>query len=63
MPGMSGLDLAKKIRQFRPKIHVIIATGYAELPRDASLGFLRLNKPYTQQQLSDVLDVASHAPG
>jgi PAS domain S-box-containing protein len=59
MPGMSGLDLAKKIKQLRPKIPVIIATGYAELPPDASFGFLRLNKPYTQQQLSDLLDVAS----
>ena len=61
MPGMSGLDLAKKIKQLRPKIPVIIATGYAELPPDASVGFQRLNKPYTQQQLSDVLDVASRA--
>ena len=59
MPGMSGLDLAKKIKQLRPKIPIIIATGYAELPPDASFGFLRLNKPYTQQQLSYVLDVVS----
>ena len=31
MPGMSGLDLAKKIKQLRPKIPVIIATGYADV--------------------------------
>ena len=61
MPGMSGLDLAKKIKQLRPEIPVIIATGYADLPPDVSVGFRRLNKPYTQQQLSDALDVASRA--
>ena len=32
MPGMTGLDLAEKIKQLRPKIPIIIATGYAELP-------------------------------
>jgi CheY-like chemotaxis protein/two-component sensor histidine kinase len=58
MPGMNGLDLAAKIKQLRPVIPVILATGYAELSPDATLPFLRLNKPYTQQQLAEVLDTA-----
>jgi hypothetical protein len=29
MPGMTGLDLAAKIRQLRPHMPIIIATGYA----------------------------------
>jgi len=35
MPGMTGLDLAAKIKRLRPHLPVIIATGYAELPPDA----------------------------
>jgi CheY-like chemotaxis protein len=61
MPGMTGLDLATKIKQIRPKMPVIIATGYAELPPRATLGFPRLSKPYTQQQLAEALDAASPA--
>ncbi len=59
MPGMTGLDLATKIKTLRPKMPIIIATGYAELPPDVALGFPRLSKPYTQQQLSDALIRAS----
>ena len=36
-----------------------MASGYAELPPDATLGFPRLSKPYTEQQLSVALDLAS----
>ncbi len=61
MPGMSGLDLAKKINALWPKIPVILATGYADLSPDAAFGFLRLNKPYTQEELSKVLDIARRA--
>jgi len=57
MPGMTGLDLATKIVQIRPKIPVIIATGYAEPPH-LTLGFPRLDKPYTQQQLAQAVKTA-----
>ena len=59
MPGMTGLDLATKIKQLQPKLPVVIATGYAELPPHATLGFPRLNKPYTQQQLAEAVETAS----
>ena len=59
MPGMSGLDLAMKIKQLKPQMPVIIATGYAELPPHATLGFLRLSKPFTQLQLASALAKAS----
>jgi len=39
MPGMTGLDLAAKIKQSRPQMPIIIATGYAELPPDAPDAF------------------------
>ena len=55
MPVMTGLDLATKIKKIQPKMPVIIATGYAELPPQVTLGFPRLNKPYTQEQLAQAL--------
>ena len=58
MPGMTGLDLATKIKHLQPTIPIIIATGYAELPTDAPDKFLRLDKPYNQQQLAEMIDVA-----
>ena len=32
MPGMNQYELAQKIRQRNPKLPIILATGYAELP-------------------------------
>jgi CheY-like chemotaxis protein len=29
MPGMSGIELAKKARQLRPTLKILFATGYA----------------------------------
>ncbi len=59
MPGMTGLDLAAKIKQLRPHMPIIIATGYAELPPDAPHDFLRLNKPYSQEELAEMIGLAS----
>jgi CheY-like chemotaxis protein len=59
MPGMNGRDLAIEIKQIHPKIQVIIATGYAELPPQITLGFPRLDKPYTQQQLVEAMMMSS----
>jgi YesN/AraC family two-component response regulator len=59
MPVMTGLDLAKKIKQIHPNMPVIIATGYADLPPQVTLGFPRLNKPYTQEQLALALETVS----
>jgi PAS domain S-box-containing protein len=59
MPGMTGLDLAAKIKQLRPHMPIIIATGYAELPGDAPDDFLRLDKPYTQGELAQMIGIAS----
>jgi PAS domain S-box-containing protein len=58
MPGMTGLDLAKKVKLLEPKLPIVLATGYAELPPHALLGFPRLNKPYSQDQLAEALETA-----
>ena len=35
MPGMSGLELAKKLKKVNPKVNVIFSTGYSEYATDA----------------------------
>src|SRR5215212_475757 len=36
MPGMNGFELAQRIKQSNPKMPIILATGYAEIPADRS---------------------------
>jgi signal transduction histidine kinase len=55
MPGMTGTELAKRIRRKWPELPVIIATGYAELPGELDPGVPRLSKPYRQQDLAAVV--------
>ena len=63
MPGMNGLDLATKIRGIKPKLPVVLATGYAELPPHATLDFPRVGKPYTQEELAEALETALTSHG
>jgi CheY-like chemotaxis protein len=58
MPGMNGFELALKIRQRNPKMPIILATGYAELPADRSIEFVHLSKPYTSKDLAGALEKA-----
>jgi len=55
MPGMTGTELAKRIRRKWPELPVIIATGYAELPGELDRSVPRLSKPYRQQDLAAVV--------
>ncbi|MBV9860604.1 MAG: PAS domain S-box protein [Alphaproteobacteria bacterium] len=52
MPEMSGLQLRDAILSARPNLPVLIATGYAEMPRGAEANLRRISKPYTQAELS-----------
>jgi signal transduction histidine kinase len=52
MPGMTGTELALRIRHNWPKMPIVIATGFAELPADSGLDLPRLSKPYRQQELA-----------
>jgi signal transduction histidine kinase/CheY-like chemotaxis protein len=53
MPGMTGLQLAEEARRLRPDLPILLATGYADLPPDATLDLPRLSKPYQQRQLAE----------
>jgi PAS domain S-box-containing protein len=58
MPGMNGFELAQRIKQRDSRLPVILATGYAELPANRSIDFLRLSKPYTAKDLAAALEKA-----
>jgi signal transduction histidine kinase len=52
MPGMTGADLAARLRSRAPDLPILLATGYAELEDRQGIDLPRLAKPYTQTQLA-----------
>lgn len=60
MPGMTGIELARRIRHLHPELPVILATGYAELPAgsDEIDGVAKLAKPYRQEELALAIEAA-----
>jgi signal transduction histidine kinase/ActR/RegA family two-component response regulator len=52
MPNMRGTQLAAAIRAAWPDLPIILATGYAELPKGSELQLPLLRKPYSQQDLA-----------
>lgn len=51
MPGMTGVELARRARERRPGLPVLLATGYgASMADDPALP--RLTKPFLQRDLS-----------
>jgi len=60
MPGgMSGLELARKLRNLRPGLPVVLATGYTQWgPRVTDENFVFIAKPYRREALADTLRTA-----
>jgi len=62
MPGMSGFELAKRARELRPTIRIILTSAYVGeeasgmIPHDAFLP-----KPYRLEHLASLIEAA--APG
>ena len=52
MPGMNGLELARRAQALRPGLPVLLASGYAELPEGEAPDLVRLSKPYRQEELA-----------
>jgi PAS domain S-box-containing protein len=56
MPGMSGIELGRTIRERDLKLPVILTSGYSHvLAAEGSHGFELLNKPYSVETLSRAL--------
>jgi DNA-binding NtrC family response regulator len=62
MPGMSGLEVLRNIRELQPEVPVIIVTGYAtvdtavEAMKSGALDYLA--KPFTPEQLLGKIELA-----
>jgi PAS domain S-box-containing protein len=58
MPRMTGAQLVEAIRVEWPRIPVILATGYAELPEGIGAGVTKLGKPFSEQELGRAIAAA-----
>ena len=56
MPGMSGIELARAIRERHPALKIVLTSGYSQvLAQDGTQGFNLLQKPYSVDGLSNIL--------
>ncbi|WP_168879275.1 hybrid sensor histidine kinase/response regulator [Rhizobium sp. P28RR-XV] len=55
MPGMTGGELARAVRDRFPSLPIVLASGYVDFPSGLELDVARLAKPYSQDELSLVL--------
>jgi len=63
MPGMSGLELGRLVRERYPKVPVVLTSGYSDRSATAQQeGFTLLQKPYTLEALRLSLAQAMATP-
>jgi CheY-like chemotaxis protein len=56
MPGrIDGLNLARRLREIRPDMPILLATGYSDAAADVRGDFPILRKPYEIHQLSQAI--------
>jgi hypothetical protein len=52
------IDFAVKLQQTHPRLPVVLAIGYAELPTHTAIEFRRLAKTYSRADLAAALEAA-----
>ncbi|WP_245479674.1 hybrid sensor histidine kinase/response regulator [Hansschlegelia zhihuaiae] len=52
MPEMTGLELAEIVKATRPTLPIILASGFAELPKIVKADVYKLAKPFSQDALN-----------
>ena len=55
MPGMSGVELARRVREDHPTVPVLLATGYSDEILKQGSEFAVLSKPFGAAELSKAL--------
>ncbi|PAX07102.1 MHYT domain-containing protein [Sphingomonas lenta] len=55
MPGMTGSQLARRIRTAAPEIQVLIVSGFAELEESEAGNYPMLRKPFDREALAQAL--------
>lgn len=58
MPGMTGAELAARLRVERPGLPIVLVSGFGEIPSGLDRIALRLAKPFDRLQLSDAIEKA-----
>jgi CheY-like chemotaxis protein len=59
LPGMNGVELARAAKRDRPKLKVILASGYGDIVENTpELHFILLPKPYDVTKLQKALEPA-----
>lgn len=51
MPGMTGVELARRMAQERPGLQVLIMTGHHKLNDELAPEWRKLTKPFTETEL------------
>jgi CheY-like chemotaxis protein len=63
MPRMTGAQLVEHAHAIDPRLPVLLATGYAELPTGIAPSIPRLSKPFLQDELLRAVASALDRPG
>lgn len=69
MPVMGGAELIRRLKDVRPELPVVLASGFADTPEgralDSSDGIVFLPKPFTRRELARAVEEAfqARAPG
>jgi CheY-like chemotaxis protein len=58
MPGMSGIELARRIRELCPHLPVILATGYSEQAAQSRQRLPMVLKPYSGKDIATAVAAA-----
>jgi len=56
MPGMSGLQLARRLRERWPNLPILLASGHGELTGKSELNLPLLSKPFRERDLARALE-------
>jgi PAS domain S-box-containing protein len=59
MPRMNGAKLAEAARAQWPDLPIILASGYADLPRGVAPELHRLAKPFSQDELAEAINAVA----
>ncbi len=62
MPGMTGIELARRVRLQTPDLPFVLASGYADISaKEGTVELPRLSKPFQQQELAEAIARHSRA--
>ena len=60
MPGMGGIELARRLREIHPEMPVVLTSGYSHvLAKEEIQGFEFVRKPYSAAEVGKVLRTAT----